>query len=404
MCVALLTIALLDGYRIFENKFSGLLDWMHEFPIRLNASASNSLDRRNQNWTSLNHDEITTNFQLVQVDVSDNNITELNSTMFSDHRDLIVLILSRNILFDFPADTSFLSSITLERFECSGCGITTIFNGTFSELPKLKELDLSDNSLSVIQTGAFNTQFFLRNLNFDSNKLKILPIDLLKQSKVNASLSMNHNSEFDFQPHEVLLKSKFLKEFQCSYCAINGIYDETFSELPNIETISLNNNKILAMNSKMFEKSRNVVSISVEQNMINDFPLSIFDVIVKLKSLCVDGNPFLMTAKNAMKNYYRKAKLRVNCTETEVENHFENNLNPAEPTKNKGISDAFIASYLLIILVAQAAVIGVLVMYCFKIVLSDKDDEFDYSSNVLSDHDIYNVSWTIMVKAYTRSN
>lgn len=350
------------------------------------------MDCVNQNWTSLNDEKITTNLQLIRIDVSDNNITELNSTMFSDHHYLEILILSGNKMFDFPVDTSFLSSISLERFECSSCGISTIFNATFSELPKLKELNLSGNSLSVIQSAAFNTQFFLRNLNFDFNKLKILPIDLLKQTKVNASLSMNHNSEFDFQPNELLIKSKFLKEFQCGNCGITKISVETFSELPNIESINLNNNKISVINSKMFEKSRNIVSMSIEQNNLNDFPMSVFDVVLKLKSLCIDGNPFLMTAKNAMKNYYRKAKLRINCTEVDVENVFENNLNPAEPTKNKGISDAFIASYLLIILVAQATVIGILVVYCFKIVLTDKDDEFDYSSNVLNDHDIYNVS------------
>lgn len=360
--------------------------------IRSNASLTNTLDRINQNWTSLNHDEITSNLQLIRIDVSDNNITELNSTMFSDHRYLEVLILSGNKMYDFPVDMSLLSSISLERFECSSCGISTIFNATFSELPKLRELNLSGNSLSVIQSAAFNTQFFLRNLNFDFNKLTILPIDLLKQTKVNASLSMNHNSEFDFQPNELLIRSKFLKEFQCGNCGITEIYVETFSELPNIEIINLNNNKISVINSKMFEKSRNIVSISIEQNNLNDFPMNIFDVILKLKSLCIDGNPFLRTAKNAVKNYYKKAKLRINCTEVDVENVFENKLNPAEPTKNKGISDAFIASYLLIILVAQAAVIGILVVYCFKIVLTDKDDEFDYSSNVLNDHDIYNVS------------
>lgn len=312
--------------------------------------------------------------------------------MFSDHRDLQVLIMSLNKLYDFPPETSFLSSISLERFECSGCGILTIFNATFSELPRLKELNLGGNSLSVIQSASFNTQFFLRNLNFDFNRLTTIPIDLLKQSKVNASLTMNHNSDFDFPPNEVLIRSKFLKEFQCSYCGITRMYVETFSELPNIESIALNNNSISTINSKMFERSRNILALSIEQNNLNDFPMSIFDVIFKLQSLCIDGNPFLRTAKNALKNYYRQAKLRTNCTEIEVENYFETDLNPAEPTKNKGISDAFIASYLLIILVAQAAVIGVLVMYCFKIVLTDKEDEFDYSSNVLNDHDIYNVS------------
>lgn len=317
---------------------------------------------------------------------------ELNATMFSNHRDLEVLILSRNKLYDFPVDTSFLSSITLERFECTSCAISAIFNATFSELPKLRELNLSDNRLSVIQSAAFSTQFFLRFLNFDFNQLKILPIDLLKQSNVNGTLSMNHNSDFDFQPNVVFIKSKFLKEFQCCSCGITQIYKETFSELPNIESIRLSDNKITQLNSKMFEKTPNILAISIERNNLNDFPMNIFDVIVKLKSLCIDGNPFLMTAKNAIKKYYKQAKLRINCTEVEVESYFENNLNLAEPTKNKGISDAFIASYLLIILVAQAAVIGCLVAYCFKIVLTDKDDEFDYSSNVLNDHDVYNVS------------
>lgn len=312
--------------------------------------------------------------------------------MFSDHRSLDTLILSGNKLYDFPPDTSFLFSISLERFECNSCGISTIFNATFAELPRLRELNLSGNGLSVIQSASFNKQFFLRNLNFDFNKLTIIPIDLLKQSKANASLSMNHNLDFDFSPNEVLMKSKFLKEFQCSYCGITRIYEETFSELPNIESIYLNNNTISAIDSKMFEKSRNIIVLAIESNNLIDFPMSIFDLILKLKSLCIDGNPFLLTAKNAMKNYYRKAKLRTNCTETAVENYFENNLNPTEPTKNKGISDAFIASYLLIILAAQVTVIGILVMYCFKIVFTDKSDEFDYSSNVLNDHDIYNVS------------
>ncbi len=312
--------------------------------------------------------------------------------MFSGHASLEILILSRNKLYDFPADTSFLSSTTLYRFECSECGITTIYNATFTGLTKLRELNLSGNSLSVIQPAAFSTHFFLRMLNFDFNKLTRLPVDLLKQTRVNATVSMNHNSDFDFQPDEVLMKTKFLKEFQCGYCGITRIYESTFSELPNIESINLNNNNISTITAKMFEQSRNVVSISIEQNDLNDFPMNIFDVIQHLSSLCVDGNPFLVTVKNAFKNFYRQVKLRTNCTEVEVDNYFENYLNPAEPTKNKGISDAFIASYLLIILVAQAAVIGVLVVYCFKIVLSDKDDEFDYSSNVLNDHDVYNVS------------
>ncbi|KAJ6642111.1 Leucine-rich repeat-containing G-protein coupled receptor 4 [Pseudolycoriella hygida] len=357
---------------------------------RSHASTTNTFDGRNRNWTSLLQDEIITNVQLVRIDVGDNNITEFSSDIFSNHRFLEVFILSRNKWFEFPPDKSFLSSNSLERFECTSCGIVTIFNATFSELTKLKELNLSGNSLSVIQSAAFNTQRLLKNVNFDFNKLTTLPEELLTQTTV-ASLFMNHNSDFDFQPTVALAKSKYLNEFHCNSCGISKIYDETFAELPNIESIFLNNNKISTVNSKMFEKSRNIISLALEHNILNDFPMSVFDVIVKLKSLCVDGNPFLLSAKNAMKKYYRQAKLRINCTEEEPKNYFENSL-PAEPTKNKGISDAFIASYLIILLAAQGAVIGMLAVYWFKIAITDKDDAFDYSSNVLNDHDVYNVS------------
>lgn len=357
------------------------------------ATLSNSLDRSKQNWTTLNHEEITTNLQLVRIDVSDNNITEFDSTIFTDHRLLEVLTLSGNQLFDFPINTSFLISTTLERIYLSSCGITTVYNATFSELPKLKELDLSSNRLAVIESAAFSTQIFLRILNFDFNNLTSLPVDILKRSKMNATVSLNYNAGFNFPSNEVLMKSKALKEFQCNHCGITGIYEETLSELPSLESIHLNNNNITTINSKIFAKNRDIISLSIEQNRLDDFPMSVFDVIPKLKSLCVDGNPFLKNAKNAFRNYYKKVKLRSNCSSSgNVDENFENKSNANEPTKNKGISDAFIASYLVIVVVAQAAVIAGLVVYYFKIVFTDKCDEFDYSSNVLNDHDVYDVS------------
>lgn len=385
--------------------------------IRFSALQPSTLDQSNQNWTTLNHAEITSNLQLKRIDVSDNNITELNSTIFSEHGLLEVFILSRNALYTFPQDLSFLSSKSLHRFECSACGISVIYKDTFFELPRLKELDLSHNKLSVIHAGAFNRQFYLGNLNFDFNKLKHLPNELLKQSAVNITLSMNNNSEFDFQPNEVFLKSIFLTEFQCSFCGITSIYEQTLSELPNLQKLFLNSNKISKLNHKMFLKNSNITTIFLEHNILSDIPMNVFDVIKKLKSLCIDGNIFVTTATNTFKKYYVGAKLRTNCTEVDLEDkkYFENELNPTEESisvtlspiddettteinspveasLNRGISDAFIASYLLIILVAQAAVIGLLTMYWFKIVLTDKIDEFDYSSNVLNDHDIYNVS------------
>lgn len=352
------------------------------------------MDRRNQNWTTLYQDEITANTNLTQIDVSDNNITEFDSTIFSNHTSLQVLILSRNKEYDFPPDVIFLSSDSLERFECSACGITNIYKETFFKLLKLRELNLSYNNLTVIHSGVY-IPLLLRNLNFDFNKLETLPNDLLKKTAVN-SLSMNHNPDFNFQKNEVFLRSKLLLIFQCNYCGITSIYNETFSELPNIEGIFLNDNNISVINFKMFEKTPNITSLSFERNRVSEFAMNIFDVIVNLKSLCIDGNPLLTSSVKAMKKYYVQVKLRNNCTELDSKNYFENDPHlideTVEANLNKGISDAFIASYLLIILAAQVAVVGLLTMYWFKIVLTDKIDEFDYSNSVLNDYDVYNVS------------
>lgn len=287
-----------------------------------------------------------------------------------------------------------MSSDSLQIFECSECGISTIYNETFLKVSKLKELNLSHNNLFAIHSGAIVPPL-LKNLNFDFNKLDTLPINFLKKSAV-STLTMNNNLEFNFKPSEVFLRSKSLVLFQCNNCGITSIYDETFSELPNIEGIFLNDNKVSVITPNMFEKTRNIISMSLERNSLSEFPISIIHVVVNLKSLCIDGNPLLESTVKTIRNYYKSAKLRTNCTELDSKQFFENdpNLNdePIEATLHRGISDAFIASYLLIILVAQVAVVGLLSMYWFKIVLTDKIDEFDYSSNVLNDYDIYNVS------------
>ncbi|XP_062540403.1 uncharacterized protein LOC134208655 isoform X2 [Armigeres subalbatus] len=71
------------------------------------------------------------------------NLTQLDPHHFEDHGYLTTLVMSHNRLFHFPRDQSpFLYHPTMLQYYCNFCGITDIYELTFSELRQLKILSL----------------------------------------------------------------------------------------------------------------------------------------------------------------------------------------------------------------------------------------------------------------------
>lgn len=320
---------------------------------------------------------MTNNLKLALIDVSDNDLSSIGVSL-SLHESLRVLTLSGNEHFQLTkADEDNLSSKSLETFECDRCGVRILSASSFSRLPHL-------NSISLM-----------------SNKLRTLPPNLFRSSLVE-KFFLSYNRELSYGQNTILLESDTLNTFYCNMCNITAIDTVTLSKMPSLRQLYLNGNRISTVDKNVFVHYDNI-AVHLENNQLQEFPL---DGIAAngITALCLDGNPFKPSANNnELKKRYFEAKLRKNCTSVSSDKYFEANLADwylstttmrttiATAIPEKGISDAFIASYLTLIIIIQGVVITMLILYLVKTIYRHNDDIFDYSAGVLNDHDIYNV-------------
>lgn len=333
-----------------------------------------------ERWSSLNNLRVTSNLKLALIDVSDNNLSSIGISL-TLHESLRVLTLSGNENFQLTdGDAENLSSKSLETFECDRCGVKVLSVTSFSRLPHLKSLSLM------------------------SNKLRTLPPNLFRSFSIE-KFSVSHNQELSIDQNTILLESDTLNSFYCNMCNITAIDAITISKMPTLLQLYLNGNRISSVDNHAFVHN-NKINVHLENNQLHEFPLAALNA-KGITALCLDGNPFKPTSNNnQLKKRYIDSKLRQNCTPVSTDRYFEEILADWYPSTvaitttiattstvipEKGISDAFIASYLTLIIIIQGVLITMLILYLVKTIYRHKDDIFDYSAGVLNDHDIYNV-------------
>lgn len=106
----------------------------------------------------------------------------------------------------------------------------------------------------------------------------------------------------------------------------------------------------------------------------------------QLRELCLDGNNFTAgISTNILKQRYAKLNLRGECPR-----NVSHQLDAVEDVRRPGISDAFIATYLVCIVVLQGILAALLIVLCLRQMFGKKDPtEFEYANGVLNDSDIY---------------
>lgn len=336
-----------------------------------------------ERWPSLDNVRVTNNLKLALIDVSDNNLSSIGISLRL-HESLRVLTLSGNEHFQLTtADADNLNSKSLETFECDRCGVQVLSVNSFARLPHLKSVSLM------------------------SNRLRTLPPNLFRTSVVE-KLFLSHNRELSFRQNTILMESDTLNTFDCNMCNIIAIDAIALSKMPSLRQLYLNGNRISTVDNNAFVHNENI-NVHLENNQLHEFPLAALNVtgLHGITALCLDGNPFKSSLKNnQLKKRYSEANLRRNCTPVSSDKYFEKILldwylpttritttiaTTTTAIPEKGISDAFIASYLTLIIIIQGVVITMLILYLVKTIYRHRDDVFDYSAGVLNDYDIYNV-------------
>lgn len=158
-----------------------------------------------------------------QLDLSNNFITQINSSTFKNVTNLIKLDLSYNSIQYLQEDV-FDSLIDLEELNLSYNPIGNLKIGTFAHLEILEILSLKHIKIDSIQSGLFLHQQTLVSLDLSENSLKVLDFEQnspIFYSLQTLNLSKNELTDLNGFRNEIFPRLTLLdirdNQFNCSY-------------------------------------------------------------------------------------------------------------------------------------------------------------------------------------------
>ncbi|XP_054735252.1 vasorin isoform X1 [Anastrepha obliqua] len=134
----------------------------------------------------------------------------------------------------------------------------------FSNITKVREINLSGNRLKTVNNEAFAELKYLQRLRITDNKLAHVEpnafsgTDLRELDLSNNSIVLRSDGPFLIQP--ALLK------FNCRNCSWTQLYDDTFKELVSLNSLKLDLNDFnMQINVKAFMPLRNIIKLRLPE-------------------------------------------------------------------------------------------------------------------------------------------
>lgn len=255
-------------------------------------------------WLRVNNNQITsiesiykTYCNLSYLDVSHNEITDLKSKIFIQHRYLETLLLSDNMISSFHNET-FVGLVKLKILHLNENHLKELPARKFTPLVSLENIDLSRNRISYVDADAFYGLNNLKSLLLRGNKLSAVP-----------SLSFHHipnllSLDIGLNPiDKELINDSFsslsnLKDLYLDGCALKKLNSEVFRNLSNLLTINLGDNKLVDVPTFSFKYIINLEKLILSQNLFNEIPPRAFKGLKRLRKIIVTGCVNLKIIRN----------------------------------------------------------------------------------------------------------
>lgn len=225
--------------------------------------------------------------QLVYLDLSHNEITEIRANTFANLVNLKHLNLSSNHI-NILIEGSFLGLNHLKELRLDWNQIKVIPARYFSNLHNLKSLDLRCNPLEMSVGHIFVGLFQLEILKISStaqNGLNSLVFDGLTSLKTLELLGSNVKS---IEP--ITIFGKNLVHLDLSNNSIELTNEEMFSGLKNLTNFQLNSNGLKNIEENIFRRLERLEVLSLENNGLCQLRANSFNGLVKLRELILNRN------------------------------------------------------------------------------------------------------------------
>ena len=216
--------------------------------------------------------------KLQHLDLSFNNIEEIQQRTFYYLMDLRSLDMSQNLL-DGVGDLSGLTK--LESLNLAYNRIKHIEYTSFEGLQALRVLDISHNRLTSVNEGPFDNLWDLAHLDVSCNKIESFFISSGLENLETLLIRSNHIMNLDFIKN--LLR---LKKVDVSYNKVERVVGQLFARGHNFVMVNLSRNEIAEIDGDVFQGSSHE-TVDLSYNHLTTLPYFAWR---RLQKLYIQGN------------------------------------------------------------------------------------------------------------------
>ncbi|KAI4498460.1 hypothetical protein M0802_006395 [Mischocyttarus mexicanus] len=227
---------------------------------------------------------------LKYLDLNDNVIYSLSSTLFHQLENLVYLDLGYNFINNIYEST-FNKLISLKNLSLRGNRMEDLPKKLFRELKKLETIDMSYNTFFNVPENLFNESKNLRRVFFHNVKVDwhTLPNYLFSNFENLEEIHLNNNG-FIKLPDSLFLNSTSLKYIYLQYNFLSHLHDTFFRGLKNLKVLKINNNLIKIIPKGIFKDLEKLKLLDLSMNYIESLRSGVFEGLTFLSGLNMENN------------------------------------------------------------------------------------------------------------------
>ncbi|XP_043519975.1 leucine-rich repeats and immunoglobulin-like domains protein 3 isoform X2 [Frieseomelitta varia] len=250
--------------------------------------------------------------------INKNQLTEVPDMFFV--KNITHLALAHNLITDING-TALLTLQRLQNLDISGNKINVIRNGSFLAPNCLTHLNLNMNQIRIIENGSLGNLTYLEELRLNKNHLTQLK-DLFTNLKKLRILEVNRN-ELQIIQGLSLTGLKNLKELRLKRNKIETLHDGAFWPLGNLtilqldfnllttvrkgglfglehlQKFTLSHNRIHTIEMQAWDRCKEIVELDLSHNEMTSIERDTFEFLEKLEKLKLDHNQIIYISDGA---------------------------------------------------------------------------------------------------------
>lgn len=239
---------------------------------------------------------------LVNLTLSDNSIRTIEDQGFSGLDHLDILNMSGNSLRLLQSDVFRMPSLRI--LDISRNDVSVIRANTFAHLRNLKQLILTRNALERLSPNMFNSLTRLEILTLNENVVSYIEDNTFADLRSLKFLDLSENSLRTvsgaiFGSNRLPLRKLFLKSNR-----LETIQEDFFDSVPDVEYISFANNRISNLPDRVFSPLKNIKKLHIQDNVLTDITTPVVEDLHKVTELLFQNNrlTFLPLATTSFTN------------------------------------------------------------------------------------------------------